>query len=107
IEKVPNSARLVRVRPTQYGNAYIFELNPVYGGYNQFEISFEYHAYFVYLINESERRQVYYVSDNDWGDKTVKQLLVAELADASRHTTTWTVTDWGGFVVPDDKPARG
>ncbi|MFI6042278.1 hypothetical protein ACIA8C_11625 [Nocardia sp. NPDC051321] len=97
-------ARLVSVA----SKTYLFDLHPIFDydrkQYTQLKVEFFDDYYQVNLVNGAEMQQTHQVGRSFWGKKTVKQLLVAQLADAW-YSGGYEIVDWGGFAVPDDRPA--
>ncbi|MFC9435549.1 hypothetical protein [Nocardia sp. NPDC057030] len=102
-------ARLVRAVSDRFPRVYVFDLHPALDynrvQYPQVEVSFQRDYYETNLVNGTDRQLYRSVGSSWWGDRTVKQLLVAELAEAV-YGGGYEIVDWGGFAVPDDRPAH-
>lgn len=100
-------ARLVRAVSDRFPRNYVFDLHPAFEydrtQYAQIEIEFQRDYYDANLMNGAEKERVRSVGASFWGGKTVKQLLVSELAEPF-YADGYEIVDWGGFAVPDDHP---
>ncbi|MFF3221716.1 hypothetical protein ACFYV7_02875 [Nocardia suismassiliense] len=101
-------ARLVRAVSDRFPRTYVFDLHPAfeYGRtpYAQLEIEFQQDHYETNLVNGAEKLRFRSVGSSSWLNKTVKQLLISELAEPI-YAGGYEIVDWGGFPVPDYWPA--
>lgn len=102
-------ARLVRAVSDRFPRSYVFDLHPAFEydhtQYAQIEFRFERDYYETTLVNDTTRLRFRFVGSSFWDSKTVQQLLVAELAEAM-YAGGYEIVDWGGFAVPNDRPAN-
>ncbi|QBS42003.1 hypothetical protein [Nocardia sp. CS682] len=102
-------ARLVRAVSDRFPRIYVFDLHPgfeyIRTQYGQIEVQFQRDYYETTLLNGVDRQLFRAVGSSSWGSKTVKQLLVSELSEPI-YAGGYEIVDWGGFAVPDDRPAN-
>lgn len=104
-------ARLVSGDETRY-ITWLFSLNvphPESGtDYTQVEVKFDSVPYYAQSYDVTgisatgQRRRFRSVGRSFWDHRTIKGLLAWEL---SQFGEGYEVVDWGGFAVPDDRPA--
>ncbi|MFI5781109.1 hypothetical protein [Nocardia sp. NPDC051570] len=108
VKWMPEPFRYARLARAD-AKTYVFDLYPDldFQGktYSQLEIVFFPEYYQPYLVNGDSKRECRIFGRSVWGRKTVKQLLIEELAN-TYYDPGYEIVDWGGFAVPNDKPAN-
>lgn len=100
-------ARIVDAGGRPY--AYVFDIHPAEPAgdtqLSEAEVRFYASDCLVSLGSGGGVRSTQVFPRNTWGQKTVKQLLASVLAEYTGGSGGYEIVDWGGFAVPNDRPA--